>query len=128
MSNMILSDDKKSPTNIPLHAQRIRQARQAKELTLEEVSQHVSINKMTLLRYETGDIHTIAPERLYRLAELYDATPAYLCGMSPSQEFTDAQGLQITPISADLPSRLGSRLNTCLRFLQEYDTDTSFPR
>ena len=113
MSN--INDPTISKTNlrIPLDAVRLRQARQAKNLTLEEVSAAVSINKMTLLRYETGDIRAIAPERLLRLSDLYDTTPAFLHGISPDQEFTTDLGLQIIPIQADPPTHLGRRLAAC---------------
>ena len=73
------NDPNVSKTNlrIPLDAVRLRQARQAKLLTLEEVSAAVFINKMTLLRYETGDIRAIAPERLERLAKEADLDPEF---------------------------------------------------
>ena len=110
------NDPNVSKTNlrIPLDAVRLRQARQAKLLTLEEVSAAVFINKMTLLRYETGDIRAIAPERLQRLADLYGTTPAFLHGISPDQEFTTDLGLQIIPLHADPTTHLGRRLSTCL--------------
>ena len=114
------NDPNVSKTNlrIPLDAVRLRQARQAKHLTLEEVSAAVSINKMTLLRYETGDIRAIAPERLERLASLYGTTPAVLHGISLVQEFTTENGLQIVPIHADPPTPLGRRLTACLSLIQ----------
>ncbi len=104
----------KTSSRIPLDATRLRQARQNKHLTLEEVSAAVSINKMTLLRYETGDIRAIAPERLERLAALYDVTPAYLHGIGLDQEFTTDLGLQLIPFHADPPTPLGRRLATFL--------------
>lgn len=104
----------KTSVRIPLDPSRLRQARQAKHLTLEEVSAAVSINKMTLLRYETGDIHSIASERLERLAALYETTPAFLHGISNHQEFTTDFGLQIIPVHADPPTALGQRLTACL--------------
>ena len=109
-----VSTNKNTP-HIPLNAERLKQARQACGLTLEEVALQVSINKMTLQRYESGDIRTIAPERLQRLAALYDTTPANLWGADPEQEYMTAQGILITPISADPPSHLGKRLLTCVQ-------------
>lgn len=106
--------DKKSSVRIPLDASRLRQARQNKNLTLEEVTALVSINKMTLLRYETGDIRSIAPERMERLAALYETTQAWLSGISPTQEFITDTDLEIVPITADPPTALGRRLNACL--------------
>lgn len=117
---------KKTVPNIPLHSLRLRQARLARGLTLEEVSRLVSINKMTLQRYESGDIRTIAPERLSRLADLYGTTCAWLYGASEQQEFTDADGIQIVPIRADSPTHLGHRLQACLRFLSRQENKSSY--
>jgi len=110
---------------IPIDGGRLRQARIACQLTLDEVTQKVSINKMTLLRYETGDIRMIAPERLERLAQLYGTTPAYLNGIPSAQEFTTDQDLQIIPFSADPPTALGRRLSIALSaFNHSLDPET----
>lgn len=114
MSNTNDPTISKTNLRIPLDAARLRQARQAKQLTLEEVSVAASINKMTLLRYETGDIRAIAPERLQRLADLYGTTMAFLHGISADQEFTTDLKLQIIPVDADPPTHLGLRLTTFL--------------
>lgn len=103
--------------SIPLSSQRLRQARLRCRLTIEEASRLTGANKMTLLRYESGDIHTIAPERLRRLAELYKVTPAWLAGVAPCQEFfSDCGQLLLSPDRAETPSHLGFRLLACLRF------------
>ncbi len=117
MTNTNKPQTKTYASHIPIDGSRLRQARLSCDLSLEEVSQQVSINKMTLLRYETGDIRTISPERLHRLAQLYQTTPAHLYGISPQQEFLTEDGGQIIPFSADPPSHLGARLEACLRFL-----------
>lgn len=114
MPSSYTPSDKQTSIRIPLDASRLRQARQRKNLTLEEVTALVSINKMTLLRYETGDIRAIAPERMERLAALYETTQAWLSGISSTQEFISDTGLEITPISADPPTPLGRRLNACV--------------
>ncbi len=115
----------KTSLRIPIDAIRLRQARQNQHLTLEDVSAAVSINKMTLLRYESGDIRAIAPERLERLAALYETTPSYLYGIDPSQEFTTDLGLQIIPMDADPPTHLGRRLSACLSLLKIPSVDQS---
>lgn len=122
MSSTYVPTDKKSSIRIPLDAYRLRQARQNKKLTLEEVTALVSINKMTLLRYETGDIRAIAPERMERLATLYETTQAWLSGISPTQEFITDANLEITPVSADPPTPLGRRLNACVTLTKRLTT------
>ena len=104
----------KSSIKIAIDSQRLRQARIASHFTLEEVSRQVSITKMTLQRYETGDIRAISPERLERLARLYGTTPSYLHGISPTQEFITDQSMTIVPCSADPSTALGRRLSIIL--------------
>ena len=100
---------------IPINASRMRQARIRQHLSLEEAAQRASINKMSLQRYESEDIRTMSKERLLRLAQLYKTTPAWLTGVSPSQEFwVDDCELLITPTSANHGSQLGKRLLSCL--------------
>ena len=118
----------KTSLYIPLDAARLRQARRNKHLTLEEVSVSVSINKMTLLRYESGDIHAIAPERLKRLAWLYEVTTAWLCGISSDQEFITDTGLEITPISVHPSTALGKRIAACLALVHTSPTDKTVSR
>ena len=102
---------------IPLNSQRLRQARLRCRITIEEAARLTGANKMTLLRYESGDIRTIAPERLKRLAKLYKVTPAWLAGVAPCQEFfSDSGRLLLSPDRAEPPSHLGFRLLACLRF------------
>ncbi len=103
--------------HIPFPPQNLRQARLHCHLSIEEAAHLASLNKMTLLRYESGDIRTISSRRLHRLAEIYQVPPAWLMGISPRQEFFSAQEkLLVSPRRAEPPSRLGARLLTCLHF------------
>lgn len=105
-------------SHVPFDPVRLRQARQQKGFTIEEASLRTSINKMTLLRYETGDIHTISPERLVRLANAYGTSPAWLTGISPEQEFFFvSEQLLLSPDGSCQPSHLGQRLLACLHYL-----------
>ncbi len=105
---------------IPLDSERLRQARQKTGLTLAQAAGRAGINKMTLARYESGDIHRIAADRLLRLAAVYKSPPFWLAGMDAGQEyFSQEQGLLVSPETADSPSRLGSRLLSCLHYLND---------
>ena len=89
-------------------------------MTIEEAALLTSLNKMTLQRYESGDIRAIAPNRLLRLAEAYKVSPAWLAGVAADQEFFSGQEqLLLSPDPSLPPSRLGSRLLACLRFFSE---------
>lgn len=113
-----------APDRIPFNPSRMRQARQQKELTIEEAAQLSSVNKMTLQRYESGDIRAISPERLRRLATVYETSPAWLTGISSQQEFLFREAnLLFSPLSAEQPSHLGQRLLVCLNFLGQTSDD-----
>lgn len=108
---------KKNPANIPLDADRLRQARHACQYSIEEAASLASLNKMTLLRYESGDIRTISPDRLSRLAVIYQTTPSYLCGVDPQTEYMTEDGILITPSSAEHANHLGKRLQAYLNLV-----------
>lgn len=103
--------------HIPIEPQRLKYARHALGLSVEEAASRCSLNKMTLLRYESGDIQSVSPERLLRLAALYAVTPAYLAGIFSQEEFyNDTYKLLLSPKSASAPTFLGRRLLACLHF------------
>ena len=54
-------------------------------LTLAEAAAMAGVNKMTLARYESGDIRSVRAARLCRLADLYQSPPFWLAGMDASQ-------------------------------------------
>lgn len=116
-----------SGAHIPFHSQNLRQARLRCHLTIDEAARLAAVNKMTLQRYECGDIRTITLERLNRLAHLYQVPPAWLAGASPRQEFfSEPERLLLSPDQAEPPSHLGTRLLACLRFfLREAETPYS---
>lgn len=49
-------------------------------LTLEEVARQLSVSKPTLQRYESGVISNIPSDKIEKLAEIFDTTPAILMG------------------------------------------------
>ena len=105
---------------IPLDGGRLRQARQKAGLTLTEAADMADINKMTLARYESGDILSVAAARLCRLADLYQSPPFWLAGLDAGQEFyTEGQGLLLSPEMSKKSPGLGKRLLSCLHFLGE---------
>lgn len=119
---------KQNDVPISFDPQTLRQARIQCSLTVEEAARLASVNKMTLLRYENGDIHTISPERLDRLARLYKVPPSSLAGIASGQEFFSEQGrLLLSPDKAETPSRLGGRLLACLQFFSQKSQDAYLP-
>ena len=61
-------------------AQRIRELRKAKKLTLEQVARVVGVEKSTVRKWETGTIANMRWDKIASLARALGTTPAYLMG------------------------------------------------
>ncbi|MFJ7950739.1 XRE family transcriptional regulator [Lysinibacillus sp. NPDC096418] len=85
---------------------RLRKARQKRNLTLAFVGEVLGKTEATVQRYESGNIKNLKLETIEQLAMLYDVPPAYLMGwqiedplsFSTSYDFIDV------PVAAGLPS------------------------
>lgn len=61
-------------------AQRIKNLRQEKGLTLEQVADVVGVGKSTVRKWETGMIANMKRDKIAALAKALGTTPAYLMG------------------------------------------------
>ena len=61
-------------------AQRIKQLRQDRGLTLEQVAEVVGVGKSTVRKWETGMIANMRRDKIADLAKALETTPAYLMG------------------------------------------------
>lgn len=59
---------------------RIKLARKAKDMTLEELSALLNLSRQTLSRYETGIIQNIPSDNIENIADALGVSPAYLMG------------------------------------------------
>ena len=84
--------------------ERIRDLRQEKKLTLEQLSEQTGLSKSALGSYESNDTKDISHYAIIRLAKFYGVTTDYLLGISeqktvggtsmyPDSDFTPKQGL-----------------------------------
>jgi transcriptional regulator with XRE-family HTH domain len=86
-------------------AQRIKELRQAKGLTLEQVADVVGVGKSTVRKWETGMIANMKRDKIADLAKALGTTPAYLMGwendnsensISPSEpQLTEGEKLML---------------------------------
>jgi transcriptional regulator with XRE-family HTH domain len=60
--------------------QNIHQKRKAQNMTLEELAQKVGTSKQTIQRYESGVIGNIPSDKIEKMANALDCTPADLMG------------------------------------------------
>ena len=61
-------------------ARKIKELRQAKGLTLEQVANVVGVGKSTVRKWETGMIANMKRDKIADLARALGTTPAYLMG------------------------------------------------
>ena len=75
---------------------RLRAAREAKGMTQEELGKACNTTKQTIFKYENGVVTNIPLDRLERMADILNVTPAYLMGWN-----TESISLpdNVTPIS-----------------------------
>ena len=86
-------------------AQRIKNLRQEKGLTLEQVAEVVGVGRSTVRKWETGMIANMRRDKIADLAKALGATPAYLMGwqeedakkeLSPSEpELTEGDKMML---------------------------------
>ena len=67
-------------------ANRIRELRQAKGLTLEQVASVVGVGKSTVRKWETGMIANMRRDKIADLAKALGTTPAYLMGWKEEEK------------------------------------------
>lgn len=66
-------------------AQRIKELRKEKGLTLEQVADIVGVGKSTVRKWETGMIANMKRDKIASLAQALGTTPAYLMGWNEEE-------------------------------------------
>ena len=67
-------------------SRRIKELRQAKGLTLEQVADVVGVGKSTVRKWETGMIANMKRDKIADLAKALGTTPAYLMGWDEKKD------------------------------------------
>jgi transcriptional regulator with XRE-family HTH domain len=67
-------------------AQKIKELRQERGLTLEQVANVVGVGKSTVRKWETGMIANMRRDKIAALAQALGTTPAYLMGWEDEDE------------------------------------------
>ena len=83
-------------------AQRIKQLRQDRGLTLEQVAEVVGVGKSTVRKWETGMIANMRRDKIADLAKALGTTPAYLMGWKEEEDKKDSPN--------DLPINEGEKM------------------
>lgn len=86
---------------------RIRERRNAMDMTLEQVGKLAGVNRATIQRYENGVIQNIPSDRIEAIARALNTTPSYLMGWAQADPFTDDEVLEMN----ELFNEYGLRIN-----------------
>lgn len=87
-------------------ADKLKQLRREKRMTLEELADAVGTSKQTIHRYENGVITNIPPERVVAIAKALGTTPANLMGWE-SENFSTYNYNNVFPYSVKRVPILG---------------------
>ena len=77
-------------------AQRIKDLRKQKGLTLEQVADIVGVGKSTVRKWETGMIANMKRDKIASLAKALGTTPAYLMGWKETENEIPPRELALT--------------------------------
>ena len=70
--------------------EKIKERREAKGLTLEEVGDYVGVTKSTVRKWETGDIENMRRDKIAKLAEILSVSPLYIMGMIETYQISQS--------------------------------------
>lgn len=106
--------------------ERIRDLRQEKKLTLEQLADATGLSKSALGSYESNETKDISHYAIIQLAKFYGVTTDYLLGVS-EQKTAEGTSMCPNPENAEICGYLsGKKLNR--RLLQELISHEDFPR
>lgn len=74
--------------DIKLLGHRIKSAREARELSIDEVASEIGVNKSTISRYERGEIERPKLPVINALADILCVNPAWLVGKDENKTYT----------------------------------------
>ena len=95
---------------------RIKELRQERAMTAEELGKLIGKNRATVYRYEDGSIDTIPIKTVRRIAEILDVRPSYLMGLTDSPEPIHQDVIQVVKASdkyADIKAKVLERIDSC---------------
>lgn len=85
-------------------ANRIKELRKAKDITLLEIANRLGVSEATVQRYESGKIKKLKYETMSALANMLDVSPEYLMGWA-DEDREEKVGIRsgIIPVLSEIP-------------------------
>ena len=78
-------------------SEKIKYLRKQNNLTLEEVGKIVGVGKSTVRKWESGEIANMRRDKIAKLAQALNTTPAYLMGWSEEPDISSSTISNVVP-------------------------------
>ena len=75
--------------------ERLRQLRHESGMTMDEIAEKVGLTRITIYRYEKGEITNIPPDKVHKLANLFGVTRPYLMGWTDKRHADPSSNLDV---------------------------------
>lgn len=99
----------------------LRWLREARGMTLDEVSKRVGVSRQTIQKYESGVIAHIPLENIEKLAAAYGVPPARLMGWTEDAEQADEDRAYILDLYASLNTEGRVELASYAKYLSSQE-------
>ncbi len=99
-----------------ISGERIKELRQERGISAEELGRLIGKNRATVYRYEDGSIDTIPIKTVRRIAEILDVRPSYLMGLADNPEPFDPNIISVVRTSdkyAAVKAKILEKMDCC---------------
>lgn len=101
-------------------ANRIREIRKSKGMTLFQLAEKLGVSESTVQRYESGNIRNLKYETMTDLAIIFDCSPSYVMGWENPTETNIHIDIKITDDEIERIKRERNLNNDGLKELNQY--------
>lgn len=85
-------------------AERLRQLREEKDMTLEEIGNILGVGRATIYKYEHGIITNVPPDKVHQLADLFGVTRPYMMGWTDNRRINPEENLDTVAVNMRRPA------------------------
>ena len=85
--------------------ERLRQLREERGMSMEDVARIMGLTRPTIYRYENGTIVNVPPETVHRLANMFGVTRPYIMGWTDERHANPAENLDMVAEKLRMPFR-----------------------
>lgn len=101
--------------------QRIKQERAKNKLLQEDVARFIGSTKQAVYKYENEIVTNIPTDKISKMAQLFNVTPAYLMGWNDHEQNTQITARRIPVIGT---SAAGIPIDAVQQYIDDNDPDT----